>query len=92
MCAGGAVSPWSSQYPDLVWDYYSSNSKSKRFIERGSVFERSTWRFAAGFEGDEEFLTWHRDPQYRRCARDCHLISALCHFALCDDDVCAFVQ
>jgi hypothetical protein len=31
------------------------------------LIERSTWRFAAGFAGDETSVTWYRDPQYRRC-------------------------
>ena len=69
VCAGGMVSPWSSQYPDMLSEGHFNDRESKRSI--GSVvFERSTWRFAAGFDGTEESLTWHRDPQYRRCAPD----------------------
>jgi len=67
VCAGGMVSPWSSQYPDMVSEWHFNTWEGKRSI--GSVvFERSTWRFAAGFDGTE--VTWHRDPQYRRCAPD----------------------
>lgn len=87
VCAGGMVSPWPSQYPDMFWGV---NDKAvMRFIERGSVvFERSTWCFAAGFEGNEESLRWYLDPQYRRC--EC-LTFEFCpmpnsNFAVCDDD------
>ena len=98
VCAGGMVSPWPSQYPDqypdMDWDH--DDKAVMRFIERGSVvFERSMWRFAAGFEGNEDLLTWYRDPQYRRC--EC-LTFEFCpmpnsNFAVCaDDDVWTLAQ
>jgi len=59
VCADGMVSPWSNQYPSMNYDWSTS---------RPVVFRRSsTWRFAAGFAGNEESVTWYRDPQYRRC-------------------------
>jgi hypothetical protein len=59
VCADGMVSTWSNQYPSMNYDW------SPR---RPVVFQRSsTWRFAAGFAGNEKSVTWYRDPQYRRC-------------------------
>jgi hypothetical protein len=62
VCAGGMFSPYHRQsafeYPR---QYVFGRGQS------GFVIRRSTWRFAAGFAGDETSVTWYRDPQYRRC-------------------------
>ena len=72
VCAGGMVSPWSSQYPGLLSEGHFNEGSVvfERSTWRSVVFERSTWRFAAGFDGNEKLMTWYRDPQYRRCAPD----------------------
>jgi hypothetical protein len=73
VCAGGMFSPcfdlmsWSNQYPDESSYKYSSDVWRNVDPPQSVLFERSTWRFAAGFAGDEESVAWYRDPQYRRC-------------------------
>jgi hypothetical protein len=73
VCAGGIFSPcfdlmsWSNQHPGESSRQSTSDLWRNVGPRQSVLLKRSTWRFAAGFAGNEQSVTWYRDPQYRRC-------------------------
>jgi hypothetical protein len=66
VCADGTVSPWSNQY--ISWDMSQGQDPREPVVfQRIKITAGPITSFAAGFAGNEESVTWYRDPQYRRC-------------------------